>query len=50
MSLTVNLYYSGTNGNAVRFVEEMESSGIAAAIRAEDGNLKYDYFFPINDK
>ena len=33
MSLVVNLYYTGTNGSARRFAEEMESSGIADAIR-----------------
>ena len=27
----------------------MEKSGIAANIRAEDGNLRYEYFFPMND-
>lgn len=32
-----------------KFATEMESSGIAAAIRAEGGNLKYEYFFPMND-
>ena len=35
MSLVVNLYYTGTNGSARRFAEEMESSGIADAIRNE---------------
>lgn len=49
MAITVNLYYTGTNGNACRFAEEMETSGTADAIRAEDGNLRYDYFFPMND-
>lgn len=49
MSLTVNLYYTGKNGAARQFAEEMERSGIAAAIRAEEGNLKYAYFFPMND-
>lgn len=49
MSITVNLYYTGKNGSARKFAEEMESSGTAAAIRAEDGNLRYDYFFPMND-
>ncbi|WP_173328296.1 putative quinol monooxygenase [Eubacterium pyruvativorans] len=49
MSLTVNLYYTGSNGSARRFAEEMESSGIAAAIRAEEGNERYEYFFPMND-
>ena len=50
MSLTVNLYYTGINGNARKFAEEMERSGIAAAVRAENGNLKYAYFFPLDDK
>lgn len=27
----------------------MTSSGTAAAIRAEDGNLRYEYFFPMDD-
>ncbi len=27
--ITVNLYYKGENGNARRFAEEMEASGIA---------------------
>ena len=49
MAITVNLYYTGTEGKARRFMEEMESSGTAAAIRAEEGNLRYDYFFPAND-
>ncbi len=49
MSLTVNLYYTGTNGSARKFAQEMEASGIAAAIRSEEGNLRYDYFTPLND-
>lgn len=50
MNLTVNIYYTGENGNARKFAEEMEQSGTAAAIRAEKGNLKYEYFYPVNDK
>lgn len=49
MAISVNIYYSGKNGNAKKFVEEMESSGTAAAIRAEVGNLRYEYFFPMHD-
>lgn len=49
MAITVNIYYSGTDGNAVKFAEEMLSSGIVDEIRREKGNLRYDYFFPIND-
>lgn len=50
MSVTVNIYYTGENGNARKFVKEMEESGTAAAIRAEDGNIKYEYFYPANDE
>ena len=47
--ITVNLYYTGTNGNARKFAEEMESSGTADLIRAEKGNIRYEYFFPMKD-
>ena len=49
MAITVNIYYSGEKDNARRFAEEMISSGTVAFIRAEEGNLKYDNFFPIDD-
>lgn len=49
MHLTINIYYKGKNGNARKFAEEMENSGIAAAIREKDGNLRYEYFYPAND-
>lgn len=49
MSITVNLYYTGENGNAKKFVEEMIASGTVEAIRSEKGNLKYDYFFSAED-
>ena len=49
MSITVNLYYTGTGGNARKFAEEMERTGIADRIRAEEGNLKYEYFIPLGD-
>lgn len=42
--ITVNLYYTDTNGSAKAFAEEMESSGIAGKIRQEEGNLRYQYF------
>ena len=47
--LTINIRYSAENGNARKYVEEMESSGIAAKIRAIEGCLRYDYFFPADD-
>ena len=50
MAITVNLYYTGKDGSARKFAEEMEASGTAAEIRAEAGNLRYEYFFPMNDQ
>ena len=47
--ITVNLYYTGKNGSARAFCEEMESSGIADEVRAEAGNLRYDYFQSLSD-
>ena len=49
MGITINIYYSGTNGNARKFAEEMLLSGVVDEIRAEKGNLRYEYFFPMND-
>ena len=49
MSIVVNLYYTGTNGAAHAFAREMTDLGIAADIRAEDGNERYEYFFPMDD-
>jgi len=49
MSITVNLYYTGTNGSARRFAEEMVELGIVDAVRAEEGNERYEYFFPMDD-
>lgn len=49
MAITINIYYSGKNKSARKFAEEMISSGIVDAIRAESGNLRYEYFLPLND-
>ena len=47
--ITVNLYYKCVNGSARAFAEEMEKSGIAADIRKEPGNLRYQYFQSLDD-
>lgn len=49
MAVTINIYYSGKNGNARKFAEEMIAEGIVANIRGEEGNIKYEYFFPMDD-
>ena len=49
MAITVNLRYTGKDGAARKFAEEMTSSGTVAAIRAEAGNLRYEYYQPLDD-
>ena len=49
MAITVNIYYTGENGNAKKFAKEMVSRGIVDEIRKEKGNIRYEYFIPIND-
>jgi hypothetical protein len=49
MSITINIYYTGINGNARKFANEMESSRLTKKIREENGNLRYEYFYPAND-
>ena len=47
--ITVNIYYTGKNGNAQDFAREMEKTGTADLIHAAKGNLRYEYFIPMND-
>ena len=49
MAITVNLRYTGKNGSARKFVEEMTAGGTVAAIRAEAGNLRYEYYQSFDD-
>ena len=49
MAITVNLRYTGKNGNARKFAEEMTAGGTVAAIRAEAGNLRYEYYQSLDD-
>ncbi|MBQ7600047.1 MAG: antibiotic biosynthesis monooxygenase [Clostridia bacterium] len=49
MSITLNIYYCGKDSSARAFAREMLDSGTVAAIRAENGNLRYEYFFPAED-
>ena len=49
MSIAVNLYYTGKGSAARDFVREMTESGTVGLIRAEEGNEKYEYFFPADD-
>ena len=49
MSLTINIYYTGENENAKKFAEDMVKTGVVDRVRAEKGNKKYEYFFPMDD-
>ena len=49
MSIVVNIYYTGKNGSAKKFAQEMVESGIVDRIRAEEGNERYEYFYPLDD-
>ncbi len=49
MAITINIYYKGEGNNARLFAGEMISNGIVNKIKAEKGNIKYDYFFPLID-
>ena len=50
MSFTMNIYYKGQNGSAKKFANEMISSGIVDEIRNKEGNLRYEYFIPLEDE
>ena len=49
MAFTINIYYTGSNGSAKKFAEEMINLGIVNEIRSKKGNLRYEYFNPLND-
>ena len=45
--VTVNLRYKGADARA--FAEEMTASGTVDLIRAEAGNLRYEYYQSLDD-
>lgn len=49
MSMIIHLFYTGKNGSARAFAQEMMDSGVVAAIRAEDGNERYAYYASLDD-
>ncbi len=50
MAITVNIYYKGKHGAARMFAQEMIQTGTAQQIREKEGNLRYEYFFPMEDE
>ena len=49
MSITVNIYYTGRDGSARKFAEEMVSSGIVEEVRAVAGTPGDAYFLPMEE-
>ena len=49
MAFTINIYYTGSNGSAKKFAKEMIDLGIVDEIRRKKGNIRYEYFCPLND-
>lgn len=47
--ITINITYSGEDQNSKRFMEEMISSGVVERIRKEPGNIRYDYYIPVEN-
>ncbi len=50
MAFTMNIYYTGTNGSAKKFAKEMIDTGIVNEIKSKKGNLRYEYFIPLDDE
>lgn len=50
MAITINIYYYGKNGNEKKFAQEMMMTGVVDSIRKEEGNLKYEYYFSMEDE
>ena len=47
--ITIHIRYTGRGGAARAFADEMVSSGTAHAVREEAGNLRYEYYVPLDD-
>jgi len=48
--ITIIIKYTGKNGSAKEFANEMISSGLVCQIRSEEGNLRYQYLYSLEDK
>ena len=42
--------YVAKEGMREKFVEELENNGTADAVRAEDGCIRYDYYYSAKDE
>lgn len=49
MSIVIHIRYTGEGDAARRFAREMTDTGVVSRIRAQAGNLGYDYYLPLED-
>lgn len=47
---TIYVVFKTVDGKREQFIERVKSEGIVDAVRAEDGCLRYDYYFSEKDK
>ena len=47
---TIYVVFKTVDGKREQFIEKVKSEGIVDAVRAEDGCLRYDYYFSEKDK
>ena len=47
---TIYVTFNCFDGKREAFIEKLHSEGIVAAVRAEDGCIRYDYYFSEKDK
>lgn len=48
--IEIRIYYTGKEGKAKEFANEMIASKVVDRIRNEEGNLEYSYFIPLGSK
>ena len=49
MVITINIRYTGRDNSVSYFLKEMKETGTVDAIRAEEGNLRYEYYWSLDD-
>ena len=49
MAITINIFFTGRNGNAKTFVKRMTQSKVVDQINTETGHIKYECLFPMDD-
>ena len=50
MAITINIYYSGTNGGAREFCQRNDCQRNCRGDSCRKRNSRYEYFFPMDDE